>query len=147
MGLSGQPGWLRPQSHKRRVSVDRLLQLENMILNPACMQAKPTAACHTLRDPAEVMAFLGRLVEWGHSQANCWHSHGSCVGWALNPSPLTPIPTPTQEDPATSSSQVRLAAPSQESVFRRRTNPAPNPAEFWLLVNHGLTRPRQPFSH
>ena len=54
------------------------------------------------------MAFLGRLVEWGHSPDNCWHSHGSCVGWRLNPSPLAPIPTPPPEDPASCCNGVSL---------------------------------------
>lgn len=58
------------------------------------VQAKTTAARHTLKDPAEVMAFLGRLVEWGHSPDNAWHTCPSCLGWQLNPNRLEPVPTP-----------------------------------------------------
>ncbi len=44
-------------------------------------RAKPTAARWALRDPAEVAAFLERLVEWGRSEANGWHAAGGCRGW------------------------------------------------------------------
>ncbi len=44
-------------------------------------RAKPTAARWALRDPAEVAAFLERLVEWGRSEANVWHASGGCRGW------------------------------------------------------------------
>ncbi|PRW60926.1 trehalose-phosphate phosphatase A [Chlorella sorokiniana] len=47
---------------------------------------KPTAALWTLRDPAEVAAFLNRLVAWGQTNDNLWHSVGSCTGWAMCPS-------------------------------------------------------------
>ncbi|GAB4813437.1 hypothetical protein N2152v2_000483 [Parachlorella kessleri] len=44
---------------------------------------KPTAAAYTLRDPAEVGQFLGRLAEWGCTAANQWHGRGGCKGWSL----------------------------------------------------------------
>ena len=47
-------------------------------------QAKPTHAAYTLRDPAEVLAFLTRLVGWGRTPASAWHARPACVGWALN---------------------------------------------------------------
>ncbi|KAI3424243.1 hypothetical protein D9Q98_009599 [Chlorella vulgaris] len=49
-------------------------------------KAKPTAGLWTLRDPAEVAAFLNRLVAWGRTDANRWHTVGSCTGWAICPS-------------------------------------------------------------
>lgn len=47
---------------------------------------KPTEAFWTLRDPTEVAAFLNRLVAWGKTSANQWHSVGSCAGWTICPS-------------------------------------------------------------
>lgn len=47
---------------------------------------KPTAGLWTLRDPTEVAAFLNRLVAWGQTDANRWHTVGSCTGWAMCPS-------------------------------------------------------------
>jgi hypothetical protein len=44
------------------------------------LQAKPTDAKYTLRDPAEVMVFLQRLVEWGLTPDNAWHTARSCNG-------------------------------------------------------------------
>jgi hypothetical protein len=46
-------------------------------------KAKPTAGRWTLRDPAEVAAFLNRLVAWGRTDANRWHAVRSCTGWAI----------------------------------------------------------------
>ena len=46
------------------------------------------------------MAFLGRLVEWGHSPDNAWHTCPSCLGWRLNPDRLDPIPTPQPGKPS-----------------------------------------------
>lgn len=50
------------------------------------LQAKPTDAKFTLKDPSEVMAFLTRLVQWGSTQDNAWHAKQSCTGWALKAS-------------------------------------------------------------
>ncbi|KAL4424174.1 hypothetical protein ABPG75_001475 [Micractinium tetrahymenae] len=47
---------------------------------------KPTEAFWTLRDPTDVAAFLNRLVAWGQTAANRWHTVGSCAGWAICPS-------------------------------------------------------------
>ena len=44
------------------------------------LQAKPTDARYTLRDPAQVMTFLQRLVAWGLTPANAWHTARSCNG-------------------------------------------------------------------
>jgi hypothetical protein len=44
------------------------------------LQAKPTDAKYTLRDPAEVMVFLQRLVAWGLTPDNAWHTARSCNG-------------------------------------------------------------------
>jgi hypothetical protein len=46
-------------------------------------QVKATEAGFTLRDPAEVLAFLARLVAWGRTAANAWHAQPACIGWAL----------------------------------------------------------------
>lgn len=48
------------------------------------MQAKPTAATYTLRDPVAVSQFLSQLVAWGHTSANDWQSCGGCNGWDLD---------------------------------------------------------------
>ena len=48
---------------------------------------KPTEARYTLRDPHEVLAFLSRLVAWGHTPANAWHAQPACIGWALDAGP------------------------------------------------------------
>ena len=50
------------------------------------LQAKPTDAKFTLKDPSEVMAFLTRLVQWGNTHDNAWHAKQSCTGWALKAS-------------------------------------------------------------
>jgi hypothetical protein len=47
-------------------------------------RAKPTDAKYTLRDPAEVMVFLQRLVAWGLTPDNAWHTARSCNGWKLD---------------------------------------------------------------
>ena len=52
------------------------------------MQVKLTEAGYTLRDPAEVLAFLARLVAWGRTRANAWHAQPACIGWALVARPL-----------------------------------------------------------
>ncbi|KAK9804720.1 hypothetical protein WJX72_001803 [[Myrmecia] bisecta] len=39
-------------------------------------KAKATQAKYTLRDPAEVMAFLTALVDWGYTSSNAWHNRG-----------------------------------------------------------------------
>jgi hypothetical protein len=49
----------------------------------ATAQAKPTDARYTLRDPAQVMTFLQRLVAWGLTPANAWHTARSCNGEPL----------------------------------------------------------------
>ena len=55
------------------------------------LQAKPTAAVYSLRDPNEVMAFLDKLVSWGRSPSNAWLQNPSCNGWSLqHKSPATP---------------------------------------------------------
>ncbi len=54
------------------------------------VQAKPTEAVYTLRDPTEVQMFLSRIIAWGHTPANAWHRKQSCTGWALDPSLETP---------------------------------------------------------
>ena len=46
-------------------------------------KTKQTAGRWTLKDPAEVAAFLYRLVSWGHTSANKWHEQGACNGWHL----------------------------------------------------------------
>eukprot|EP00887_Chlorella_sp_A99_P006904 scaffold2.g6904.t1 len=46
-------------------------------------RVKPTAGRWTLREPAEVAAFLNRLVVWGQSDANQWHEVRSCAGWSI----------------------------------------------------------------
>jgi hypothetical protein len=43
----------------------------------AGLQAKPTDAKYTLRDPAEVMVCL---VAWGLTPDNAWHTARSCNG-------------------------------------------------------------------
>ncbi len=50
------------------------------------LQAKPTEAVFTLRDPTEVQTFLSKLISWGHTPANAWHQKQSCIGWVLDPS-------------------------------------------------------------
>ena len=57
----------------------------------ACTQAKPTEAIYTLKDPAEVQAFLSKIISWGHTPANAWHQKQSCTGWALDPSVGPPL--------------------------------------------------------
>lgn len=73
------------------------LALHAILLQRECvqlLQAKPTDARFTLRDPLEVMTFLERLVSWGSSSANGWHAARGCNGWKLTadgaarPSPL-----------------------------------------------------------
>lgn len=44
-------------------------------------RAKPTRARYTVRDPASVLAFLTRVVEWGKTTGNGWHAKPSCNGW------------------------------------------------------------------
>lgn len=46
-------------------------------------RVKPTEAKFTLQDPTEVMTFLERLVTWGASSSNGWHSIRGCIGWKL----------------------------------------------------------------
>ena len=58
-------------------------------------QVKPTAATYTLRDPTEVMSFLGQLVAWGRTDANAWHRSASCSGWDLNPDTSSPADATT----------------------------------------------------
>ena len=55
---------------------------------------KDTDAKYTLTDPSEVMAFLTRLVEWGDTPDNAWHTHHSCTGWSLKQQPPTQAPPP-----------------------------------------------------
>jgi hypothetical protein len=50
------------------------------------LQAKPTEAVYTLKDPTEVQTFLSKIIAWGHTPANAWHVKQSCTGWALDPS-------------------------------------------------------------
>ncbi len=45
-------------------------------------RAKPTRARYTVRDPASVLAFLTRVVEWGKTTGNGWHAKPSCNGWS-----------------------------------------------------------------
>lgn len=74
---------------------------------------KDTDAKYTLTDPSEVMAFLTRLVEWGHTLDNAWHTHRSCTGWSLKQQPPSPAPPPPSTVPAvlTSSSHIRTDRP------------------------------------
>lgn len=46
-------------------------------------RAKPTAGRWTLRDPNEVAIFLNKLISWGMSSSNRWHSFKNCTGWTL----------------------------------------------------------------
>ena len=62
------------------------------------MQAKPTAATYTLRDPVAVSQFLSQLVAWGHTSANDWQSCGGCNGWELDKSAAAP-PRPIPRSP------------------------------------------------
>lgn len=47
-------------------------------------KVKATEATYTLRDPSAVQEFLSRMVEWGSSQQNKWHSEQKCNGWQLH---------------------------------------------------------------
>ena len=85
---------------------------------------KETDAKYTLADPAEVMAFLTRLLEWGATPNNAWHSHQSCTGWTLKQqAPLPPtqpqgVLAQTFMDPqpaSTSEQQQHSAMPSGTS--------------------------------
>ena len=62
------------------------------------LQAKETDAKYTLADPAEVLSFLTRLLEWGATPSNAWHSNHACTGWSLR-QPATPAETLTQAAP------------------------------------------------
>lgn len=66
------------------------------------MQAKETDAKYTLTDPTEVMAFLTRLVEWGATPENAWHTHHSCTGWSLKHQAPSPPPTQLSDAPSVS---------------------------------------------
>lgn len=63
------------------------------------LQMKETDAKYTLTDPTEVMAFLTRLLKWGCTPDNAWHSHKSCTGWSPK---QQASPPPTQPQPSTS---------------------------------------------
>jgi len=75
-----------------------------------CAQAKATEAAYTLRDPAEVLAFLARLVAWGRTPASAWHARPACVGWALN---LDEPPAPDATGAPAAPALASAAAPAE----------------------------------
>lgn len=89
---------------------------------PICVcvyvKMKETDAKYTLTDPSEVMAFLTRLLEWGATPHNAWHSHQSCTGWMLKqqaPRPPTHpqagiAQTPSDPQPASINRQQQHSA-------------------------------------
>lgn len=77
---------------------------------------KDTDAKYTLTDPSEVMAFLTRLVEWGDTPDNAWHTHHSCTGWSLKQQPLSHVPPPPPTDPAVSTSSSHTSTDRSDSL-------------------------------
>ncbi len=75
---------------------------------PLPLQAKPTAAAYSLRDPNDVMAFLDKLVSWGRSPSNAWLQNPSCNGWSLQ-----------LKSPATPAQQVSAAIGRRDNAGRR----------------------------
>ena len=73
--------------HCKRLQPTAMCRLPTQML---ALQVKPTEAQYTLRDPQEVLTFLSKLVEWGQTDANAWHQTESCIGWALNTTPVMP---------------------------------------------------------
>ncbi|DBA88511.1 TPA: hypothetical protein ACH3X2_004987 [Trebouxia sp. C0005] len=76
---------------------------------------KDTDAKYTLTDPSEVMAFLTRLVEWGATPDNAWHTHHSCTGWSLKQQPPTHAPPPPSI-PAVSASSSHISTDRQDCL-------------------------------
>ena len=69
------------------------------------------------------MAFLGRLVEWGHSPDNAWHHCPSCIGWKLNTERLEPVLTPP---PGMACSGMPVSAAPHSHAAQRGTGPICN---------------------
>ena len=76
---------------------------------------KDTDAKYTLTDPSEVMAFLTRLVEWGDTPDNAWHTHHSCTGWSLKQQSSSHAPPPPPTDPAASTSSSHVSTDRPDS--------------------------------
>ncbi len=76
---------------------------------------KDTDAKYTLTDPSEVMAFLTRLVEWGDTPDNAWHTHHSCTGWSLKQQPPSHAPPPPSI-PAVSASSSHISTDRQDCL-------------------------------
>ncbi len=77
---------------------------------------KDTDAKYTLTDPSEVMAFLTRLVEWGETPDNAWHTHHSCTGWSLKQQSSSHAPPPPPTDPAVSTSSSHISTDRQDCL-------------------------------
>ncbi len=80
------------------------------------LQTKDTDAKYTLTDPSEVMAFLTRLVEWGDTPDNAWHTHHSCTGWSLKQQPPTHAPATPPTIPAVSTSASHISTDRPDCI-------------------------------
>jgi trehalose 6-phosphate phosphatase len=63
-----------------RVLLDKQMGAGILVSN----RVKPTKSIFTVRDPQEVSHLLERLIEFGRSQANLWHSRRECKGWTIS---------------------------------------------------------------
>lgn len=62
-----------------RVLVDRGIGAGILVSN----KVKPTKGIWTVRDPFEVTKLLEKLIEFGNSDENLWHTKLSCKGWKI----------------------------------------------------------------
>ncbi len=95
-----------------------LLVLRHALDSDVCcqLQMKDTDAKYTLTDPSEVMAFLTRLVEWGDTPDNAWHTHHSCTGWSLKQQPPSHAPPPPPTDSAVSTPASHISTDRPDSL-------------------------------
>jgi trehalose 6-phosphate phosphatase len=64
-----------------RVLVDHGIGAGILVSN----KVKPTKGIWTVRDPYEVTKLLKKLIEFGNSNQNLWHTKLGCKGWKIQP--------------------------------------------------------------
>jgi len=86
LGLLGQPDVMAVYLGDDKTDEDAFAALSGAGAGAGVLVstvAKPTAAAFTLRDPAEVLVLLQRLLTYGEGEGNGWRKFGGlCNGWA-----------------------------------------------------------------
>jgi hypothetical protein len=104
-------------------SVLRERQLGGGIL--VSTRIKPTSSMWTLRDPAEVAAFLKKLLAWGESDANAWHSVANCNGWSMAPHYQRAQPLPPSLPQQCPQSSLCSSSSAGDGIVEAVTSPQP----------------------